>query len=270
MDPIPPVSEPSIQPGTSPNARPPSRSDRSALNRSLARSYSRGWQPPASEVWRSRCTGLGTRSAGLRKRRARRSRRTMGRNPTRMVLPILIGISLLGAAWPVVSPVAATSVKGEDNRTPAVAGGGTHEIVADPIRPFIYQVGWGDGVAYLNASTGAYIDSVIVGPSATSIDRSADGNFLYVAVSGANQTVVVDIDARRVVRTINLGFSPFSVRHGGPDRLFVSSKDNGSVQIVNETTGSGITTWSPLGAYQSSLESLLAVSPNGSELFVHL
>jgi len=116
-------------------------------------------------------------------------------SPTRMVLPILIGISLLGAAWPVVSPVAATSVKGEDNRTPAVAGGGTHEIVADPIRPFIYQVGWGDGVAYLNASTGAYIDSVIVGPSATSIDRSADGNFLYVAVSGANQTVVVDIDA---------------------------------------------------------------------------
>ena len=191
-------------------------------------------------------------------------------SPTRMVLPILIGISLLGAAWPVVSPVAATSVKGENNRTPAVAGGGTHEIVADPIRPFIYQVGWGDGVAYLNASTGAYIDSVIVGPSATSIDRSADGNFLYVAVSGANQTVVVDIDARRVVRTINLGFSPFSVRHGGPDRLFVSSKDNGSVQIVNETTGSGITTWSPLGAYQSSLESLLDVSPNGSELFVHL
>src|SRR3989442_10344647 len=110
----------------------------------------------------------------------------------------------------------------------------------------------------------------MVGPPPPSTALPADGTFLCVGVSGPNKPVVGDIDARRVVRTINLGFSPFSVRHGGPDRLFVSSKDNGSVQIVNETTGSVITTWSPLGPYQSSLESLVDVSPNGSELFVHL
>src|SRR2546426_9107056 len=196
-----------MRPGTSPNARPRSRSDRSALNRSLARSCSRGWRPPASEAWRSPCTGAGTRSVGLRKRGARRSRRTMGPDPTRAVLPILIGIVLLSAAWSAVSSVVASPDQGHP-LTPAVAGGGTHEILPDPRRPLIYQVGVGDSLWYLNASTGQYLDSVFVGPSATSIDPSADGNFLYVAVSGANQTVVVDIDARRVVRTINLAFSP--------------------------------------------------------------
>src|SRR3989442_4408611 len=254
-----------IQPGTSPNALPPSRSDRSALNRSLARSYSRGWQPPASEVWRSRCIGPGTRSVGLRKRRARRSRRMMGRDPTRAVLPILIGIVLLSAAWSAVSSVVASPDEGRP-LTPAVAGGGTHEILPDPRRPLIYQVGVGDSLWYLNASTGQYLDSVFVGPSATSIDPSADGNFLYVAVSAANQTVVVDIDARRVVRTINLAFSPLSVRHGRSHRLNVSGKNNASVRIVNETTGSVITSCAPLDLF----ESLLDVSPNGSELLVHI
>src|SRR5436309_3712075 len=210
-----------MRPGTSPNARPPSRSDRSTLNRSPARSCSRGWQLPASEAWRLPCTGAGTRSVGLRKRRARRSRRTMGPDPTRAVLPILIGIVLLSAAWSAVSSVAASSDGGHP-RTSAVAGGGTHEIIPDPRRPLIYQVGVGDNLLFLNASTGAYIDLLPVGPSLTSIDLSADGNFLYVAVSGANATVVVDIDARSVVRTINLGFSPLSVRHGRPDRLYVS------------------------------------------------
>src|SRR5436309_2607176 len=142
-----------MRPGTSPNARPPSRSDRSTLNRSPARSCSRGWQLPASEAWRLPCTGAGTRSVGLRKRRARRSRRTMGPDPTRAVLPILIGIVLLSAAWSAVSSVAASSDGGHP-RTSAVAGGGTHEIIPDPRRPLIYQVGVGDNLLFLNASTG--------------------------------------------------------------------------------------------------------------------
>jgi len=110
----------------------------------------------------------------------------MGRNPICTVLSVLIGMVILGTAWPVVSPAAAASSGAGHDSTPAVAGGGTHEIVPDPRRPLIYQVGVGDSLFYLNASTGEYLDSVIVGPSATSIDLSADGNFLYVAVSGAN------------------------------------------------------------------------------------
>src|SRR5213593_2354245 len=265
MDPIRSVSEPSMRPGTSPNGRLPSRSDRSVLNHSLARSCSRGWEPPASEVWRSPCTGPGIRSVGLWKRRARRSRRTMGRDPTRTVLPILIGIVLLSAAWSAVSSVVASPDQGHP-LTPAVAGGGTHEILPDPRRPLIYQVGVGDNLFYLNASTGEYLDSVIVGPSATSIDLSADGNFLYVAVSGANQTVLVDIDARTVVRTTSLDFSPLSVRHGRPGRLYISEKGEGTVRVVNETTGAVISSF----ALVANVEGLLDVSPDGTELLVHL
>src|SRR5438093_8607219 len=43
-------------------------------------------------------------------------------------------------------------------------------------------------------------------------------------------------------------------------------KNNASVRIVNETTGSVITSWAPLDLF----ESLLDVSPNGSELLVHI
>src|SRR5207245_6080067 len=118
---------------------------------------------------------------------------------------------------------------------------------------------------FLNASTGAYIDLLPVGPSLTSVDLSADGNFLYVAVSGANATVVVDIDARSVVRTINLGFSPLSVRHGRPDRLYVSGTGDGFVHIVNETTGAVITSFEPYAPFEVFLDA----SPNGTELLAH-
>src|SRR2546422_10097779 len=101
----------------------------------------------------------------------------MGRDPTRAVLPVLIGIVLLSAAWSAVSSVVASPDEGHP-LTPAVAGGGTQEILPAPRRPLIYQVGVGDKLWYLNASTGQYLASVFVGPSAASIDPSADGNFL--------------------------------------------------------------------------------------------
>jgi PKD repeat protein len=107
----------------------------------------------------------------------------------------------------------------------------------------------------------------LVGPSPTSIDFSSNGNILYIAVSGANQTVLVDIDARTVVRTIPLNFSPLSVRHGRPDRLYVSGKGDYLVRVVNETTGAVISSFQP---YFGPFESLLDVSPDGTELLVHL
>src|SRR5439155_25983458 len=100
----------------------------------------------------------------------------------------------------------------------------------------------------------------------SSIHLSSDGNFLYVAVAGANQTVLVDIDTRGIVRTIPLNFSPLSVRHGRPDRLYVSEAGAGIVRIVNETTGAVINSLQPYGP----LAALLDVSPNGRELLVPL
>jgi len=163
----------------------------------------------------------------------------------------------------------ATASESRAYSAPTSGGHGTHELVADPRRPLVYQVGAAsDFLLFLNASTGEprWNESLIVGPSPASIDLSSDGNFLYVAVAGANQTVLVDIDTRAIVRTIPLNFSPLSVRHGRPDRLYVSEAGAGIVRIVNETTGAVINSLQPYGPF----DALLDVSPDGSELLVHL
>src|SRR5438094_5573877 len=165
----------------------------------------------------------------------------MGGDPTPTLLLIMLGVVLLRAGVP-------ASSAGTDHPTPALAGQGTHEVVPDPRRPLIYQVGLdSEHLFFLNASTGEirWNETLSVGPSPTSIDFSADGNFLYIAVSGANETVLVDIDARTVVRTIPLSFSPLSVGHDRPDRLYVSGKGDSFVHILNETTGAVNTAFEP-------------------------
>ena len=185
----------------------------------------------------------------------------MGGDPARTLLLIVIGGVVLTAGLPAASA-------GTHHPTPALAGQGTHEVVPDPRRPLIYQVGLdSEHLFFLNASTGEirWNETLSVGPSPTSIDFSADGNFLYIAVSGANETVLVDIDARTVVRTIPLSFSPLSVRHGRPDRLYVSGKGDSFVHIVNETTGAVITSFEPYAPFEVFLDA----SPNGTELLAH-
>jgi len=162
-------------------------------------------------------------------------------------------------AW--ASPVDA------DDRLSRPASPATHEVVPDPTRPFFYRVRpQGNSLEYLDGSTGLSVDYVVVGPSPSSIDFSDDENFLLIAVSGANQIAIVDIDARSVVRTLDLTFSPLSVRDGRPDRLYASGAGDGIVRVVNESTGAVVTSWNPLG----NVEALLDVSPDGSELLVHL
>jgi hypothetical protein len=190
----------------------------------------------------------------------------MGRTSTSAVFVILLMGPVLLALFG--SSAAAAAPGRPSAPVPKLNGQGTHEVVADPRRPLIYQVDPGNGfLVFRNASTGALRpnETLAVGPSPTSIDFSADGNFLYVAVSGANRTVVVNIDARTVVRTIPLGFSPFSVRHGRPDRLYASGKGDSFVRVVNETTGAVITSFEPYHPY----EVLLDASPNGTELLAH-
>src|SRR3989475_647479 len=115
---------------------------------------------------------------------------------------------------------------------------GDQEILADPVRPMIY---WahpdGSTLSFLDAFTGNELSSVVVGQGPMSVDLSSDGTRLYVAVSGENQTTVVDVVQRTVLRVIPLGFSPLSVRAGRPDRLFVSGAQDSVIRIINETTG---------------------------------
>src|SRR5438445_11078201 len=115
---------------------------------------------------------------------------------------------------------------------------GDQEILAHPVRPMIY---WahpdGSTLSFLDPFTGNELSSVVVGPGPVSVDLRSDGTRLYVAVSGENQTTVVDVVQRTVLRVIPLGFSPLSVRSGRPDRLFVSGAQDPVIRIINETTG---------------------------------
>jgi len=135
---------------------------------------------------------------------------------------------------------------------------GDQEILADPVRPIIY---WahpvGNTLSFLDAFTGTEISRLTVGQGPMSVSLSSDGSRLYVAVSGENQTTVVDPASRTVVRTIPLAFSPLSVVTGQPGRLYVSGAQDDIVSIVNETTGSVISQATLFG-----YPALLEVNPN--------
>ena len=140
---------------------------------------------------------------------------------------------------------------------------GDQEILADPVRPMIY---WahpdGSTLSFLDAFTGNEISSLVVGPGPMSVDLSSDGTRLYVAVSGENQTTVVDVVQRTVLRVIPLGFSPLSVRSGRPDRLFVSGAGDSVIRIINETTGNVVD-------QANVFRALLEVSPDKTVLLAH-
>jgi len=145
---------------------------------------------------------------------------------------------------------------------------GDQEILADPDRPIIY---WahpaGRHVSVLDAHTGIEIATVMVGWTPTSIDLSPDHHWLYVAVSGTNQTLVINTSSLTIARTIDLDFSPLSLRAGPNDRLFISGIQDGLVRILNATTGVVLNAFAPMNA---SLPWLLEVSPDGTYILVHL
>jgi YVTN family beta-propeller protein len=114
---------------------------------------------------------------------------------------------------------------------------GNQEVASDPTRPFVYWADFeGDRVAFVNSTTGAIEASVTVPPSPVSIDQD-DGGLLYVAIQGSNEIAVIDVEARSEVRSIDLTFSPLSVRVTPRDRLYVSGSEDGVLRIFVTSTG---------------------------------
>jgi hypothetical protein len=145
---------------------------------------------------------------------------------------------------------------------------GDQEILADPVRPLIYQAyPSGDALLFLDAFTGNEISRLAVGLYPMSIDLSVDGSWLYAAASGSNQTTVVNVTSRTIARVIPLDFSPFSVAAGPNDRLYVSGAQDGIVRILNSTTGAVLDAFAPMNA---TLQWLLEASPDGAYILVHL
>ena len=61
-----------------------------------------------------------------------------------------------------------------------------------------------------------YIGAVQVGPTANWMTPTPDSRFMYVAISGSDHTVVVDLQKRAVVNKIKTGARPARNQHGDP------------------------------------------------------
>jgi hypothetical protein len=139
---------------------------------------------------------------------------------------------------------------------------GNQDFVVDPRRPLVYSA-VSDYVSIVNTTTGETFANVVVGAGPSSIDLSSDGVRLYVALSKDTKIAVVDIGSRSVLRTIELGFAPWSVRHARPGRLIVSGASDSLVHLVNETSGTTLATVRP---YLSL--AIVETSPDGRAFLV--
>jgi len=138
---------------------------------------------------------------------------------------------------------------------------GNQELFSDPTRPIVYAADTdGDTVHVFNATTGEEMWNVTVGASPLSIDISADGRYMYVAVSGYNVTIV-DLQTRSVSNTIALAFSPISVRIGLSGRLYLT-QSGGALDVVRESSGTLIEEIGGIGSC------VLEMSPNKTTLMV--
>lgn len=112
------------------------------------------------------------------------------------------------------------------------------EMLADPSRPIVYACDTsGSEISFYNASTGELISSIFVGSHPLALDLSNDGGLLYSAVTQESKIAVIDIEARKAIGNISLGFQPLSVRDGRYDRLYVSGFIDGLVRVIELSSG---------------------------------
>lgn len=181
--------------------------------------------------------------------------------------PKAMGAALLGILVILVTGLATPSHAAPPTGARPQAIGtynGNQEFLVDPNRPILYYANvWGGEVSFINTTTGETIATIQVGPRPISLDLSGDGASLYVALSGDTKIAVVDIETRTVVRAIELGFAPWSVRDLRLDRLVVSGASDSQVHLVNETTGATLATVAP---YYSL--AIVEASPDGDAILV--
>ncbi|HJP33573.1 MAG TPA: SUMF1/EgtB/PvdO family nonheme iron enzyme [Candidatus Latescibacteria bacterium] len=98
------------------------------------------------------------------------------------------------------------------------------EIVADPKRPYVYATDFDRSVLYVIGRDSHQIERrLALGSRPSDLALDASGNRLYVALLGAAEVAVVDLDAGEQVDRIPLEFTPAYVVTGPDPSLFVSS-----------------------------------------------
>jgi sugar lactone lactonase YvrE len=118
----------------------------------------------------------------------------------------------------------------------------TNDLAFDPISQKIYASvpGWagtlGNRVVAIDPATGAVTGSVFVGSEPTKLALSADGTYLYVALSGAAAVRRVELASLTAGLQFSLGSNWFS----GPylvDDMAVLPSDSGAVAVARRNDG---------------------------------
>ncbi|HVA58921.1 MAG TPA: hypothetical protein VNG13_00065 [Mycobacteriales bacterium] len=119
--------------------------------------------------------------------------------------------------------------------------------------------GW---VVYVDTATRRVITSVAVGHAPHSIQITPDGRLAYVAVLYSGDVAVIDVAARRVVRTLPTPGVPYFVLLAG-NHLFVTRMYAGQVSEFDVPADRLIATYPLIQGL-----SQMAISPDGSQLYV--
>jgi YVTN family beta-propeller protein len=178
------------------------------------------------------------------------------RLPNERIGAIALSIVLLSAF--LVSCCASPSVAYTDEfgRT-----NGNQELLTDPSGQMVYvsdpsgnQVWIWDGIV------ADYGDGIEVGEKPVSLCLSQDGGKLFVACAESDHIAVVDVGTRQVVKNLTLDFSPWSVRAGNSERLYVTSNDDPILRVFDATSGALI------ASLDIGHPSIIEINPNGTQL----
>ena len=98
------------------------------------------------------------------------------------------------------------------------------EIIADPQRPYLYATDFDNDLLYfISSSSRRIVKELAIGSRPSDLALAADGNQLYVALSGKTEIAVVDLERQELVTAIPLSFSPAYIAAGRDPYFYVTS-----------------------------------------------
>jgi YVTN family beta-propeller protein len=137
------------------------------------------------------------------------------------------------------------------------------DVAATPDGKTVWVTNYGDGtVQPIDVATHTAGVPIAVGANPERDAISPDGKYLWVANQGAGTASEIDLSTDIVAHTVTVGAQPFGVTVGPDDTAYLGNTSGNSVSVVNAAGTVTATVALP------SSPSGLAVSPNGSELYV--